>query len=61
MRIQYASDLHLEFPANWRWIYGHSHGNRKAFEIGETKLLTNQLGYVEMGEHFLFNRKAVIE
>ncbi|MEM9848923.1 MAG: metallophosphoesterase [Bacteroidota bacterium] len=43
------------------WIYGHSHGNRNAFQIGETTLLTNQLGYVEMGEHFRFDRTAIIE
>lgn len=33
------------------WIYGHSHRNRKEFKIGATEMLTNQLGYVEMGEH----------
>lgn len=33
------------------WIYGHSHRNIAGFEIGDTKLLTNQLGYVGYGEH----------
>lgn len=32
------------------WIYGHSHSNTPDFEIGKTRLLTNQLGYVSLGE-----------
>ncbi len=32
------------------WIYGHSHRNIDA-EIGKTKILSNQLGYVHMDEH----------
>lgn len=42
------------------WIYGHSHGNIADFEIGNTQLLTNQLGYVRFGEHQLFNTEKVI-
>ncbi|MDD3320668.1 MAG: hypothetical protein PHS59_04405 [Paludibacter sp.] len=38
------------------WIYGHSHENTPDFEIGKSKLLTNQLGYVMAGEHLLFNQ-----
>lgn len=37
------------------WIYGHTHNNSADFNIGETQLLTNQLGYVENGEHHFFN------
>jgi predicted phosphohydrolase len=37
------------------WIYGHTHGNIPDFKIGNTKLLTNQLGYVKYGEHKLFS------
>lgn len=37
------------------WIYGHHHSNVPDFEIGKTKLLTNQLGYVKYGEHGLFD------
>ena len=32
------------------WIYVHSHRNIDA-EIGKTKILSNQLGYVHMDEH----------
>ena len=42
------------------WIYGHSHRNIET-EIGETKMLTNQLGYVFANEHIDFNRKKFIE
>ena len=42
------------------WIYGHSHRNIEA-EIHETKMLTNQLGYVFANEHIDFNRKKFIE
>ncbi|MBN8666180.1 MAG: metallophosphoesterase [Chitinophagales bacterium] len=43
------------------WIYGHHHNNIPAFEVGKTKLLTNQLGYVELGEEAGFNAENVIE
>lgn len=41
------------------WIYGHSHRNKKHFKIGGTHLLTNQLGYVDVSEHWMFRRDAV--
>jgi len=43
------------------WIYGHSHGNKPPFAIGSTLMLTNQLGYVHIGEHRSFEYDAVIE
>jgi len=43
------------------WIYGHSHHNTTHFEIGNTHLLTNQLGYVKYGEHQLFDTQKVVE
>lgn len=43
------------------WIYGHHHCNTPAFKIGNTTMLTNQLGYTVQNEHQLFNRSAIIE
>lgn len=36
------------------WIYGHSHYNQVDFEIGSTKMKSNQLGYVKYNEHLSF-------
>lgn len=43
------------------WIYGHHHSNTPDFTIGKTKLLTNQLGYVQQNEHQLFKSDKCIE
>jgi predicted phosphohydrolase len=43
------------------WIYGHSHRNMPETIIGNTRLLTNQLGYVHLGEHNYFNRAQTFE
>ena len=43
------------------WIFGHHHQNLADFTIGKTKLLTNQLGYVEYNEHQLFKQNATIQ
>jgi predicted phosphohydrolase len=37
------------------WIYGHSHHNTSDFKIGNTQMLTNQLGYIHHKENLLFN------
>jgi len=37
------------------WMYGHTHVNTTDFEIGKTRMLTNQLGYVEYNEHQYFD------
>lgn len=42
------------------WIYGHSHYN-KDVQIGKTKCVTNQLGYVFHNEHLTFNPEKFIE
>lgn len=33
------------------WIYGHSHRNMPEISIGQTILLTNQLGYMQLDEN----------
>jgi hypothetical protein len=43
------SDL-IEATAPDYWIYGHTHFNTPDFEIGETRLLTNQMGYLKYEE-----------
>lgn len=40
------------------WIYGHSHFNQKPIYIGNTILMTNQLGYVHCNEHGSFKHRA---
>lgn len=42
------------------WAYGHHHSNIPEFSIGNTKLITNQLGYVQRNEHRLFETNKVI-
>jgi predicted phosphohydrolase len=43
------------------WIYGHHHVNIPPFLIGQTKLCTNQLGYVKLKKGTGFDRSAIIE
>ena len=40
------------------WIYGHSHHNQKPIYIGNTIMLTNQLGYIQLNEKDGFRRNA---
>lgn len=42
------------------WIYGHHHRNVPSFKIGNTELLTNQMGYVSHNEHIDFKPKQLI-
>ena len=42
------------------WIYGHHHVNVPEFTIGNTKMLTNQLGYVIHNEHHSFKNDKII-
>ncbi|MDQ3109143.1 MAG: metallophosphoesterase [Bacteroidota bacterium] len=55
-------DFIFESQANY-WIYGHHHTNTNTpgFKIGNTTLLTNQLGYVQQNEHKLYCSNAVIK
>lgn len=51
------SELILEHQPDV-WIYGHNHYN-KDFQLGKTRLVTNQLGYYH--EQLPFNDEALIE
>ena len=42
------------------WIYGHHHAAKPDFKIGNTTMLTNQLGYVHQKEHKSFNKGRFI-
>lgn len=52
----YATDLSdiIEKHQPEAWIYGHCHTNTPEFTIGRTRMVTNQFGYVERGEHETF-------
>jgi len=43
------------------WVYGHHHSNTPEFVIGNTKLINNQLGYVQRNEHLKFETNKCIE
>lgn len=43
------------------WIYGHHHHNVPDFQVGKTRLLTNQLGYVMNNEQISFDPGKFIE
>jgi len=43
------------------WAYGHHRSNIPEFSIENTKLITNQLGYVQQNENRLFETNKVID
>lgn len=43
------------------WVYGHHHVNMPETEINGTKLVTNQLGYVHMGENHSYRNGSWFE
>ena len=42
------------------WIYGHHHSNTPDFNIGNTVLLTNQMGYVRNDENQDFRLDKIL-
>jgi 3',5'-cyclic AMP phosphodiesterase CpdA len=42
------------------WIYGHHHQNTPDFNIDNTQLLTNQMGYLQYREHTKYNNSKII-
>ena len=59
----FAVELHdlIESSEIAYWVYGHHHTNTPEFTIGNTKLITNQLGYVQRYENELFKTDKCIE
>lgn len=53
-------DLILDTSPGY-WIYGHHHRNIPDFKIGQTTMLTNQLGYVQNNENQFFDSDKCIE
>ncbi len=51
------TDYIKECKANF-WIHGHSHFNYYPILIGDTVMLTNQLGYIHLNESNGFKRNA---
>jgi len=43
------------------WLYGHHHCNVPSFTVGQTALITNQLGYVNKREHRTYLNPAIID
>jgi 3',5'-cyclic AMP phosphodiesterase CpdA len=59
----FASELYefIESSNIAYWGYGHHHYNTPDFFIGNTRLVTNQLGYVEHRENSLFSSGRYID
>ena len=59
----FAVELHdlIESSEIAYWVYGHHHTNTPEFTISNTKLITNQLGYVQRYENELFKTDKCIE
>jgi predicted phosphohydrolase len=51
----------IETSAAQCWVYGHHHTNTPEFVIGKTRMLTNQLGYVDLSEHISFKSGQCFE
>jgi predicted phosphohydrolase len=53
----FATELYdlIESSEIGYWGFGHHHYNIPEFQIGETRLVTNQMGYVQQREHESFD------
>ncbi len=62
LNAEYATELgnYIADSRITAWIYGHSHHSID-MTIGNTRLVSNPLGYVFCGENSNFNDSAVIE
>ncbi|MBK9981963.1 MAG: metallophosphoesterase [Saprospiraceae bacterium] len=52
-------DLILQAGPDY-WLFGHHHQNMDEFRIGNTQLMTNQVGYVQYNEHKGFQTNKFI-
>lgn len=57
--VSELSDLMETFNPDC-WIYGHHHNNIPDFEIAGTRVVTNQVGYVQYNEHQHFSVEKYI-
>lgn len=59
----FAVELHdlIESSEIACWVYGHHHTNTPEFTIDSTRLISNQLGYVQRNEHRFFETDKCIE
>ena len=57
---QDLTDFIVSNPIDY-WIYGHHHFNQPDFKVGNTLLVTNQLGYVMREEHEGFDWERWVE
>ncbi len=58
----FATELHdfIDRSSIEAWIFGHHHVNMSEFRVGNTRMLTNQLGYVKQGENRGYRQDAIV-
>jgi Icc-related predicted phosphoesterase len=57
--VSEQADLIYDLQPDY-WIYGHHHANMPETLLDKTKLVTNQLGYVQIAEHHQYRHSAYI-
>jgi len=57
--ISNLDDLIIENDINY-WIYGHIHRNLKEIKVGNTKLVSNQLGYIHANENKGYREDCIL-
>ncbi|ASB50583.1 metallophosphoesterase [Alkalitalea saponilacus] len=58
--VSEQADLIFDHQPDY-WIYGHHHANMPETLMDNTRLVTNQLCYVHLGEHFNYRSDAYIK
>jgi DNA repair exonuclease SbcCD nuclease subunit len=59
----FATELHdlISDSSIDYWIYGHHHSHVPEFEINDTQLINNQLGYVKFKKNKYYRNDAIVE